>query len=836
MGRSTGKAAAQHRFDVVGVSSRFLLCLVFGVCAVLISSGKVFAYQGIANLDASDVRPLRLGVLVPRSGDMAETSESVTAALEIARKDLQRLYAHRPVELIVKDTATDPEIAQKKLEELARAGFRIIVGPYASSEVSAVREYAEKKGLVLLSPSSTAASLAIDDNVFRLMLNDDYQAEAVAALMAYKKIACAVTIYRTDVYGNDFQNSFSKAFAKRGGVVAGNVAYDPEQFTPRDTIARMNKLLDGAVREYGADRVAVLLIAFDESVDILRAASQTGGAGRVKWFGTDGTALSSKILQDPLAAAFSFKTEFTASINNADAAQHPATPVTCILARLEKDIAARLGRSPVFDGITTYDAVILAGLATLESLANPKKDMKSLFKDVCSHSFGFSSSFDFDSNGDIAAGTFSLHKVSRGENLYTWDLVGAYHLNPQHGSVLSYKDFHANAPVKDLNIGALLPLTGGAASLGTAAHIAVRQAQSDINDFLARYYPSAPRVKVAVEDTQTDPSAALKKLRALKERENISLMVGPCTSGELQEVMDYVDDHDMLLISPTSTASSLAVNDNVFRLFLDDRRQARALATLIDHHEHRVVVPVFRDDSYGNGLLQDFREYFQGEGKELDSPLAYDTSTTDFDPVAKDLAQRVIRAVAVHGKEKVAILLIANDEAVGLFHSCMNHEFLSQISWYGADGTAKNPSILRDPQAAAFALKTRFTAGSTSFVRFPHKDRRYFFRDRLVRDFQDLMGDRLSLGAVAAYEAVWLFLYPYLHLNWDEPHFDTLRKTFITTASIASSYLGPNDLNRAGDRKLGSIGFYTMKESRTDKYWRNSAECFFSPVPRFKEY
>lgn len=70
------------------------------------------------------------------------------------------------VKLIIEDTKTDPEVALEKLRNLSEMGIRVVIGPDSSAEVEAVKAYADENGILVISQSSTAISLAIPgDNV-----------------------------------------------------------------------------------------------------------------------------------------------------------------------------------------------------------------------------------------------------------------------------------------------------------------------------------------------------------------------------------------------------------------------------------------------------------------------------------------------------------------------------------------------------------------------------------------------------------------------------------------------------------------------------------------------
>ena len=81
------------------------------------------------------------------------------AALQIAVKDVNTYFSKinstTRIELIVKDTQTNPAISLEMLKQLAAKNVKIVIGPATSAELQAIRKYADENGILLISPSST---------------------------------------------------------------------------------------------------------------------------------------------------------------------------------------------------------------------------------------------------------------------------------------------------------------------------------------------------------------------------------------------------------------------------------------------------------------------------------------------------------------------------------------------------------------------------------------------------------------------------------------------------------------------------------------------------------
>ena len=114
----------------------------------------------IFSLPNTVIKPtVTFGAILPLSGISSSLGEAEEVALQIAVKDVNTYFSKinstTRIELILKDTQTNPAISLEMLKQLA------VIGPATSAELQAIREYANENGILLISPSSTAPSAAI---------------------------------------------------------------------------------------------------------------------------------------------------------------------------------------------------------------------------------------------------------------------------------------------------------------------------------------------------------------------------------------------------------------------------------------------------------------------------------------------------------------------------------------------------------------------------------------------------------------------------------------------------------------------------------------------------
>lgn len=408
------------------------------------------------------------------------------------------------------------------------------------------------------------------------------------------------------------------------------------------------------------------------------------------------------------------------------------------------------------------------------------------------------------------------------------------------GGILSYGFMTSGAtestkyfgPVEGSNtilIGALLPLTGTLSSFGESAEASLRLAVEDVNNQLAKS-GSSSRVGLVIEDTKTDPNVAREKVMDLASK-GIRIVIGPSTSAAVAAVKDYADENGILIVSSSSTAPSLSIpNDNVFRFVPDDTHQAEVLAEKMWDEGTRVVIPIWRTDVFGNNLQSSLKEEFEKLGGKVVDGIGYNPPVGNFaaslhrinfivwEQELKSLTQRVNDAVSQYGADKVGVYIVAFDEIVPIMIQANRHQDLQSVRWYGSDGSAQNEGLIKNIEAAEFAVKTNFlnpiysVNASDSFKKL---------EERIVEEIHEVPRSY----AQVAYDEFWvaaLTLNNYTGTQQDD--IGSLRQAFINTTNFYIGVTGRTELNEAGDRINGSYDFWAIRPLSEDVNNKGSFE------------
>ena len=168
--------------------------------------------------------PVKIGVIIPLSGTSAYDGEKARYGAEAAAKyinDNGGVAGGRPIELIVEDSATDPDTAASAAEKLINSdGVVALLGAFNSSCTAAVMPIAKENQIPLITSIATSATLTEEGNewFFRSVgiskLYIDSFAEKVVNEIGGKNIAY---IHENGDWGLGSVNAFKECVEGLGG-------------------------------------------------------------------------------------------------------------------------------------------------------------------------------------------------------------------------------------------------------------------------------------------------------------------------------------------------------------------------------------------------------------------------------------------------------------------------------------------------------------------------------------------------------------------------------------------------------------------------------------------
>lgn len=385
--------------------------------------GAISAVALATSLSAM-AEPLKIGVLVPLTGDLQSYGEPALKATQLAAKEINAAggVLGEDVAISSGDTQTSPQPGVAAAQKLVNVeGVNAIMGALSSGVTIPVAQSVSKgEQIPQISSASTSpviTSLDDDDFLFRTVPSDAFQGIALSEVTQEKGYDNVSIIYINNDYGKGLAEAFTQAFEKAGGTVSSTVAYEQGQAAYR-----------GELQQAASDDAeALVLVGYPENGQTILRQSLEGGFFQNFVF-TDG--MKAPELVDNLGAQY-----LEGSVGTVPQARDDSPGAQHFSSAYESEYGS-LPPKPYLD--TAYDAFYLLSLAAqaagstdsvairdqLRAVANPpgeqvgpgefEKAAKLLEEGKEIDYEGASGSVNFDDNGDVP-GTFGEWTFKDGE-------------------------------------------------------------------------------------------------------------------------------------------------------------------------------------------------------------------------------------------------------------------------------------------------------------------------------------------------------------------------------------------------------------------------------------
>ena len=209
-----------------------LLCLVLASAA--------------ACSDGSDQRPIPIGVVEPRSGDLRAQGLNQERSLVLAIDEINTGggVLGRPLTLAIEDDGTTPTGTGAAYAAHLAAGVPVILGPAYSGGVLAIADQIREGMTLTISGAATAPALAtLDDGhyFFRTVPSDAAQALVLASMIVERGCQNVCVVHRDDLYGTGLADALIAHLEARQ-VAHTTSSYDPRAQSFDDVMPRCEEV------------------------------------------------------------------------------------------------------------------------------------------------------------------------------------------------------------------------------------------------------------------------------------------------------------------------------------------------------------------------------------------------------------------------------------------------------------------------------------------------------------------------------------------------------------------------------------------------------------------
>jgi hypothetical protein len=191
---------------------------------------------------------IRIGLLVPLTGKNAEIGQSIIKSTRLAINKID----NTSIEIIPKDTGSNPNITLRSAKELLNLGIKIIIGPVFNENLEYLDELKEITFLSLTNKSNNESS-----NIINAGINATSQIKAIKKFIKLQGIK--KTIFLTpDV---DYKNEIKKGISDSKIKIIKNYTYNTD---PTKLTKQIEKITDYNTRKQNLEDEITRLEKSDE--------------------------------------------------------------------------------------------------------------------------------------------------------------------------------------------------------------------------------------------------------------------------------------------------------------------------------------------------------------------------------------------------------------------------------------------------------------------------------------------------------------------------------------------------------------------------------------------
>ena len=222
---------------------------------------------------AADNQTITCGVILPLSGEMNLSGNSLLEGIELAADEINTaggVDGHR-IDLMIRDDTGDPDTALLHFKQMQEKGVPVVIGSFSTDLTLPMARESKTGEMILISPTANGEALyGISPRYYQVYGPCSYVGRSISDWLSYTadRVAC---IYVDDMYGRSLytaiQSSLNDSITISGVVPVGVDDSDISGLT--------KKILDS-----GPDSI-VLIIYDSRLVPIIQSLSDRGFRGKI---------------------------------------------------------------------------------------------------------------------------------------------------------------------------------------------------------------------------------------------------------------------------------------------------------------------------------------------------------------------------------------------------------------------------------------------------------------------------------------------------------------------------------------------------------------------------
>ena len=165
----------------------------------------IFSFFLISGESYSNEKKIKVGLLVPLSGDNAKLGKQIIKSVRMALKDINT----NKIEIYPKDTASDPNVTLRSAIDLKQKGINLIIGPVFYKNITYLEEVSD---VIFL--SLTNKTLDLPKNVISAGVNSTSQLNAIKKFLDLNEIKKTIFLIPNLNYDQEIEKGIKNSKIK----------------------------------------------------------------------------------------------------------------------------------------------------------------------------------------------------------------------------------------------------------------------------------------------------------------------------------------------------------------------------------------------------------------------------------------------------------------------------------------------------------------------------------------------------------------------------------------------------------------------------------------------
>ncbi|MBU3948828.1 MAG: penicillin-binding protein activator [Proteobacteria bacterium] len=190
--------------------------------------------------DNSTGKPFAIGCILPLTGAFNVFGNKALKGIKLALSRFSDEKGQALVNLVVRDTESDPDSAAIAVQELVKENVSAIIGPMGTDESVVAAKEAQANNVPIILLTQKEGITKTGNFVFRNFLMPEMQVKAIVKYAMEKRgIKRFAILYPNENYGAKFMGLFYDEVTASGGTIVSAESYDPSHTDFTDIIKKI---------------------------------------------------------------------------------------------------------------------------------------------------------------------------------------------------------------------------------------------------------------------------------------------------------------------------------------------------------------------------------------------------------------------------------------------------------------------------------------------------------------------------------------------------------------------------------------------------------------------